>query len=53
MKFALLEMKVALVRILRKFEIQKSQNTPEELEFVQGIVRVPKNGVKVILKQRV
>jgi hypothetical protein len=52
MKFALVEMKLALVNLLRNFEILPSPNTPKTLELVEGIVRSPKNGVPVMFKKR-
>jgi cytochrome P450 len=53
MKFAMVEMKLALVKLLRKFEVHPSEETPERLEFVEGLVRTPKYGVPVKLKKRV
>ena len=53
MKFALLELKIALVDLLLNFDILPSKNTPKKLEFVEGTVRVPRNGINVILKKRV
>ena len=50
MKFALLEAKVALVKILKNFEIHSTQNT--DLQYIEGVVRSPKNGVKIMLKKR-
>ena len=52
MKFAMIEVKLALIKILQKFEIQKSENTPVELEFIEGIVRLPSQPIKVIFKER-
>jgi hypothetical protein len=51
MKFALLEAKVALVKILKNFEIHSTQNT--DLQYIEGVVRSPKNGVKIMLKKRI
>jgi hypothetical protein len=53
MKFALIEMKLALVKLLLNFEILPTPGGSEKLEFIEGIVRGPKNGVNVILKKRV
>ena len=39
MKFALLELKLALVKILRKFTIRPSEKTVEKLVFKEGLVR--------------
>lgn len=52
MKFAILEVKIALVRILMNFEILAGPNTPKQLDFVEGVVRKPKDGVNVIIKKR-
>nr|UOU03267.1 cytochrome P450 3045C6-1 [Brachionus rubens] len=50
MKFAIKELKIALVKLIQNFEFQKSDCF--DLEFEEGTVRSPKNGVKVILKKR-
>ena len=50
MKFALLEAKVALVKILKNFKIYSTENT--SLTYVEGVVRSPKYGVKIMLKKR-
>jgi hypothetical protein len=50
MKFALLEAKVALVKILKNFKIYSTENT--SLAYVEGVVRSPKNGVKILIKKR-
>jgi len=52
LKFAMIEIKFALFKLLRTFEILPSKNTPECLEFVEGTVRVPINGINVQLKRR-
>jgi cytochrome P450 len=41
MKFALVEMKLALVRLLRTFEIHPSENTPKNLQSSGNILRRP------------
>ena len=53
MKFAIVEMKLALVNLLRSYELHPSKNTPKELSFVEGIVRQPKDGVPLMFKKRV
>ena len=50
MKFALLEAKVALCKILKSFNILPTENT--NLQYIEGVVRSPKNGVKILLKKR-
>ena len=52
MKFALIEMKLAIVNIVKNFEIYPSVNTPEKLEIIEGIVRSPVGGIPVIFKKR-
>lgn len=53
MKFALIELKIALVKLLQKYEIHPTENTPEKLDFLEGAVRQPKNGINVSFKKRV
>jgi cytochrome P450 len=52
MKFALLELKIALCKFLLNFEILPSKNQPEEIELFEAFVRRPKYDVNVILKKR-
>ena len=52
MKFALVEMKLALVKLLLNFEVHPSKNMPTNIEIIEGIVRAPKDGIKIILKRR-
>ena len=52
MKFAYTEMKLALVKLLLKFEIHPSANTPKKLELRETLVATPKYGVPVLLKKR-
>ena len=52
MKFALLEIKMAIIKILQKFEIFACENTPDVLEFVEGVVRSPRQPVKVVFNER-
>ena len=52
MKFAILELKIALCKLLTTYEIQPTENTPKKLDFNEGIVRTPKNGINVIFHKR-
>jgi hypothetical protein len=52
MKFALMELKLALVKLILNYEILPGKNTPETLEFTEGIIRTAKGGVSVLLKKR-
>lgn len=53
MKFALLEVKLTLVKILSKFIVEPSLNTPDELFFAENVVRRPKHGIPVIFTKRI
>nr|QVK45584.1 cytochrome P450 [Brachionus paranguensis] len=53
MKFALIELKIALVKLIMSYEILPAANKFKELEFEEGVVRFPKNGVKIFLKKRI
>lgn len=52
MKFAIVEMKLAIVKLVLKFEFGASASTPVKLETVEGIVTGPKD-FSIILKKRV
>jgi hypothetical protein len=53
MRFALLEIKLTLVTLLRKFNVEPTKNTEKELSFIEGIgVRTPVNPIKVRLAPR-
>lgn len=52
MKFALLELKIALCKLLINFELLPSENFPTELEIIETIVRRPKNGLEILFKKR-
>jgi len=41
MKFALVEMKLALVKLLQKFEFHPTKNTPVTLKTHEGLLTVP------------
>ena len=53
MKFALIELKIALVKLIMNFEfLPKSYFKLNDIELIEGAVRSPKNGICVILKNR-
>ena len=53
MRFALLEIKMSLVQILRKYNVRPGIKTPEALSFIEGFsVRRPKGGVSVLFEER-
>ena len=46
-------MKLALVKILMKYNVRKSSTTPQVLEFKENfVVRRPKFGISCILEKR-
>ena len=52
-RFAILEIKVALVRVLREFDIVRCEDTPEELILdPTSITMTPKNELLVQLERR-
>ena len=52
-RFAILEIKVALVRVLKEFDIVRCKNTPEELILdPTSITMSPKNELLVRLEKR-
>ena len=52
MKFAMTEMKMSLLKMLRKFEIVSTEGTPREYKYQEGIVRSMIDPVNVILRRR-
>ncbi len=53
MKFALTELKLALAKILHRYNINSCSQTPEILELIEGFpTRKPRYGVKVLLEKR-
>ena len=52
MRFALIEIKIAVVKILQMFEVAACSRTAEKLDFIEGIVRSPKQDIIVQLKRR-
>ena len=52
MRFALLEMKLTLVKLLMKYDVKSTSNTPSELSYVEGTVRRPKTKIPIILSKR-
>ena len=53
MRFALLEVKLILVRVLQMYNVNLCSNTPDNIEFVEGfLARRPKNEIPVLLTKR-
>lgn len=51
MKFAIVEMKLALVKLLLKFEFHPTKNTPVNLKTIEGIVTQPQE-FSILFKKR-
>lgn len=53
MRFALLEMKLALVKILMKYNVRPTADTPSKLDiWTEGTVRRPKQKIPIRLEKR-
>lgn len=52
MRYALMEMKMALAKVLLKFDVLPTENTPTNLTYIEGTVRRPKNIIPIKLKKR-
>lgn len=52
MRFALLEIKLTLVKILKKFDVLPGKNFSSELEIKEGVTRRPRNGISVMFRKR-
>ena len=53
MKFALLEIKLALVKLLKSYNVNSCDNTPDRLEFDEGfLARRPKQSIPVKITKR-
>ena len=52
MKFAIIELKMALVKLLTNYEIKPGAGLPDRLEYHEGIVRTPKDGINVVFVGR-
>jgi len=53
-RFALLEVKLALTKVLMKFDVVKAPSTLEKMVYAERLsVRQPMNGVSCIFKKRV
>ncbi len=53
LKFAMLELKMTLIKIMRKFEVQKCDNTVKELDFAEGVIGIFTHPVVVAFKRRI
>ena len=52
MRFAQIEIKMALAKILAKYDVINCEQTPEVLQFSEGVVKRPKDGIPVMFKKR-
>jgi hypothetical protein len=53
MRFALLEIKLTLTKLLKKYSIVPSENTNKKFEFKEGIAfRRPAEAIRVMFKKR-
>lgn len=52
MRFALLEMKLILAKILLKYDVRATANTCSSLSYTEGTVRRPKNKIIIKLEKR-
>ena len=53
MKFSLLEIKLALIKLLKNYNVNPCSQTPDHIEFVEGfLARRPKNGIPVLVTKR-
>jgi hypothetical protein len=52
MKFALIQMKLALVKVLLEYEVCATEDTPKSLEFIEGILRSTKSTIPIMFKKR-
>lgn len=52
MRFALLEMKLILAKILLKYDVQPTVNTSAKLTYTEGTVRKPKNPILIQFNKR-
>jgi cytochrome P450 len=52
MKFAMIELKLSLIKILKAYELLPTQNIPDKLDYIEGFVRLPNKPISVIFKKR-
>lgn len=52
MKFAQIEIKLALIKILKNYEMTPTESTLDKLDYMEGFVRSPKQSINVIFKKR-
>ena len=50
-RFAMMELKIVLAQILRKFQI-KSLDAPENIKIMIDLIMRPKDGLRIAFKRR-
>lgn len=52
MKFALVELKLIIVKLLRDYDIRPTENTRTKLTFKEGTERRPVEDIRVMIQKR-
>jgi hypothetical protein len=52
MKFAMIQMKLALAKVLLEYEVCATEDTPKSLEYIEGILRSTKSTIPIMFKKR-
>ena len=52
MKFALMELKMCLIKIFSRFEVKTTENTNEKLDFIEGVIGILTHEVKLMFQKR-
>ena len=53
MKYAMLEIKLTLAKVLKSYNINASSKTPTKLEIIEGFpLRRPRHGISVLVSKR-
>ena len=52
MKFAMVQMKLALVKVLLEYEVCATESTPKSLEYIEKILRNTKSTIPIVFKKK-
>lgn len=52
MKFAFIELKMCLVKILSKFQVKSTEKTVEKLDFIEGVIGILTHDVDLAFQKR-
>lgn len=52
MKFALMELKMSLIKIVGKFQIKTTKQTVEKLDFIEGVIGILTHDVNLMFQKR-